>query len=73
MHAAVRIGEAKHSLVILGFLYWTDPVSVWAVQVFGLPVANLREVEVDYLFELILAMLGMDSPRTIEKIKQVNG
>lgn len=87
MQVEVNKIEAAHSSVFVAgwrpFIGWTcglaimwvfigQPVSIWIVQVFGLPVENLPDVKADYLFELVLAMLGMGSLRTIEKIKKVN-
>lgn len=80
-----KIEAANPSVFVSGwrpFIGWTcglaimwvfigQPVSIWAVQVFGLSVSSLPDVKADYLFELVLAMLGLGGLRTFERVKGV--
>ena len=46
-------------------------VANWALVVFDTGVTTLPDLELDYLFELVLAMLGMGGLRTFENLKGV--
>ena len=49
-----------------------QPIAIWAIQIFGLPVEKLPDIQTDYLMELVFAMLGLGGLRTVEKIKGVS-
>lgn len=54
-------------------LFWTffaHPIASWAITLAGLDVAP-PDIPIDRLFELVLAMLGMGTLRTFEKLKGV--
>ena len=86
MQVEVNKIEAGHASVFVAgwrpFIGWMcgvgilwafvgQPVSLWAIQVFGLNVATLPDVQTGYLLELVLAMLGMGTLRSFEKVKGV--
>jgi hypothetical protein len=79
-----KVESAHKSLFVAGwrpFLGWTCgislcwvflivPVLEWILILYGYNI-ELPDIETDYLFQLILAMLGLGGLRTFEKIKGV--
>lgn len=54
-------------------IFWAfvgQPIAVWAISTFHL-AAEVPKIETGYLMEMVLAMLGIGSLRTFEKMKGV--
>ena len=71
--------EAGHrSLFVAGWvcgisLFWTfviQPIAIWLNAVFAWQ-ATMPQIESAYLFELVMAMLGLGGLRSFEKMKGV--
>jgi len=54
----------------LAWAFVVAPVASWALMVLGIK-AELPAIQFDYLFELVLAMLGIGGLRTFEKLRGV--
>lgn len=84
---AINQEEARHSSIFVAgwrpFIGWVcgislayafviRPTIVWAVMNFAPQhIGNIPDFPMDYLMELLCAMLGLGSLRTFEKIKRV--
>ena len=57
--------------VAILWAFIVQPLAVWAVKSFGDPTTQLPLINVDGLYQLVLAMLGLGGLRTFEKMKGV--
>lgn len=69
--AGWRAGLGWCCVLAVAWAFIGQPIALWSIQVFDLPVSKLPEIQTDYLFELVFAMLGLGGLRTVEKIKGV--
>lgn len=56
----------------LGYSYLIYPFLLWYSAAYGQDLHNLPKLETDGLYQLVLAMLGLGTLRTFEKVKGVN-
>lgn len=56
----------------LGYSYLIYPFLLWYSTAYGQDLHNLPKLETDGLYQLVLAMLGLGTLRTFEKVKGVN-
>lgn len=56
----------------LGYSYLVYPFLLWYSAAYGQDLHNLPKLETDGLYQLVLAMLGLGTLRTFEKVKGVN-
>lgn len=54
----------------LAWVFVIAPIASWALALFG-HAQELPKIDVEYLLELVLAMLGLGGLRTFEKLKGV--
>lgn len=54
----------------IGWAFVGQPLATWALSAFNI-VAEVPQIQTDYLMELVLAMLGIGGLRTLEKFKGV--
>jgi hypothetical protein len=74
-HSSVFVAGWRPSIgwVCAAGLAWAfvlAPIASWALVVLGIK-AELPAIQFDYLFELVLAMLGIGGLRTFEKLRGV--
>lgn len=74
-HASVFVAGWRPGIgwVCVAGLTWAfigAPVASWAAALYGIET-KLPELQLDYLFELVMAMLGMAGLRSFEKLKGV--
>jgi hypothetical protein len=75
-HASILVAGWRPGIgwvCVLGcaWAFFIQPIATWSIQVFDLPVNSLPNIPTDYLMELVFAMLGFGTLRTIEKSKGV--
>lgn len=56
----------------LGYSYLVYPFLLWYAAAYNVDLHNLPKLETDGLYQLVLAMLGLGTLRTFEKVKGVN-
>lgn len=56
----------------LGYSYLVYPFLLWYSAAYGQDLHSLPKLETDGLYQLVLAMLGLGTLRTFEKVKGVN-
>lgn len=56
----------------LAYVYVLYPFLLWATAAYDIPIKDIPNLETDSLYQLVLAMLGLGSLRTFEKVKGVN-
>lgn len=56
----------------LGYSYLIYPFLLWYSAAYNLDLHSLPKLETDGLYQLVLAMLGLGTLRTFEKVKGVN-
>jgi len=56
----------------LCYSYLVYPFLLWYSAAYGQDLHNLPKLETDGLYQLVLAMLGLGTLRTFEKVKGVN-
>ena len=58
--------------VAIAYTYIIYPILLWALALNGYQTTNVPKLETDALYQLVLAMLGLGTMRTFEKVKGVN-
>ena len=58
--------------VAIAYTYIVYPILLWALALNGYQTTNVPKLETDALYQLVLAMLGLGTMRTFEKVKGVN-
>ena len=58
--------------VAIAYTYIIYPILLWALALNGYETNNVPKLETDALYQLVLAMLGLGTMRTFEKVKGVN-
>lgn len=56
----------------LCYSYIVYPFLLWYAAAYNIDLHNLPKLETDGLYQLVLAMLGLGTLRTFEKVKGVN-
>jgi len=75
-HDSIFVAGARPFILwVCGFgIAWTyiiHPIMIWVYTYYGLPIADLPKIDSDGLYQLVLAMLGLGTMRTFEKVKGV--
>lgn len=58
--------------VAIAYTYIVYPILLWVLALNGYETHNVPKLETDALYQLVLAMLGLGTMRTFEKVKGVN-
>lgn len=56
----------------IAYTYIAYPILLWALALNSYETQNVPKLETDALYQLVLAMLGLGTMRTFEKVKGVN-